>query len=192
MLYKNNAKEHPREQIEQIKKSITEYGNNDPIAIDEKNEIIEGHGRYIALQELGYKEVEVIRLSHLTDEQKRAYRLVHNKLTMNSDFNFDLLEKELAELSNFDFNAVDWGFDEVESFEHINELLEDESSMSLLNDNEKTTFNITFVFPIEKETIIKDYIKDIGKDNLTEEIIMHIEKGAGASGDRVRLSNSVM
>lgn len=110
--YEFNAKEHPRDQIEQIKTSITEYGNNDPIAIDENNEIIEGHGRYIALKELGYKEVEVIRLSHLTDEQKRAYRLIHNKLTMNSDFDFEALEKELAELTAFDFDMSAFGFDE--------------------------------------------------------------------------------
>lgn len=82
--YENNAKLHPREQIEQIKKSIQEFGNNDPIAIDENNVIIEGHGRYKALKELGFDEVEVIRLSHMDDEQKRAYILAHNKLTMNS------------------------------------------------------------------------------------------------------------
>ena len=78
--YENNAKLHPAEQIEQIKKSILEFGNNDPIAIDEKNMIIEGHGRFLALKELGYKEVEVIKLLHLTEEQKKAYILVHNKL----------------------------------------------------------------------------------------------------------------
>lgn len=50
--YKNNAKKHPQEQIEQIKKSIQEFGNNDPIAVW-NNEIVEGHGRYLALQELG-------------------------------------------------------------------------------------------------------------------------------------------
>lgn len=54
--YENNAKLNPPEQIEQIKKSIMEFGNNDPIAIDENNVIIEGHGRYFALKELGFKE----------------------------------------------------------------------------------------------------------------------------------------
>ena len=73
--YENNAKLHPQEQIEQIKKSILEFGNNDPIAIDENNVIIEGHGRYEALNQLGYKEVECIKLSHLTEEQKKAYIL---------------------------------------------------------------------------------------------------------------------
>lgn len=112
--YELNAKEHPKEQIEQIKKSISDFGNNDPIAIDSDGEIIEGHGRYIALKELGYKEVEVIRLGHLTDQQKKAYRLIHNKLTMNSDFNLELLEQELADLQTLDMQ--EFGFDFVTDF----------------------------------------------------------------------------
>jgi hypothetical protein len=109
--YENNAKLHPTEQIEQIKKSIQEFGNNDPIAIDENNVIIEGHGRYIALQELGYTEVEVIKLKHLTDEQKKAYMLVHNKLTMNSDFDIELLSEELGNIIDVDMSV--YGFDSM-------------------------------------------------------------------------------
>ena len=112
--YEFNAKEHPKEQIEQIKKSIQDFGNNDPIAIDGDGEIIEGHGRYIALKELGYKEVEVIRLGHLSDKEKKAYRLIHNKLTMNSDFNLELLEQELADLQTLDMQ--EFGFDLVTDF----------------------------------------------------------------------------
>ena len=76
--YKGNAKEHPQEQIEQIKKSIQEFGNIDPIGIWH-NEIVEGHGRYLALKELGETQVPVIRLDDLTDEQRRAYTLIPNK-----------------------------------------------------------------------------------------------------------------
>ena len=110
--YENNAKLHPAEQIEQIKKSIQEFGNNDPIAIDENNVIIEGHGRYIALKELGYKQVEVIRLNHLSEEQKKAYMLVHNKLTMNTDFNIELLSEELSDILDIDMG--EFGFDLLE------------------------------------------------------------------------------
>ncbi len=69
--YENNAKLYPPEQIEQIKKSIKEFRNNDPIAIDENNVIIEGHGRYQALKELRFKEIEIIRLTHLNEQQKK-------------------------------------------------------------------------------------------------------------------------
>ena len=106
--YEGNAKMHPREQVEQIKKSIQDFGNNDPIAVDENNVIIEGHGRYMALIELGYDEAECIVLTGLTDDQKNAYRLVHNKLTMNSDFDFEILKSELEkiemDMSQFDFD----------------------------------------------------------------------------------------
>ena len=104
-MYENNAKKHPQDQIEQIKKSIQEFGNNDPIAIDENNTIIEGHGRYLALKQLGYKTAECIRISNLTDEQKRAYILVHNKLTMNTGFDIDKLNEELKKIT-----AIDMGF----------------------------------------------------------------------------------
>lgn len=106
--YKKNAKLHPKEQIEQIKKSIEEFGNNDPIAIW-KDEIVEGHGRLIALKQLGYKEIPIIRLDHLTDEERKAYTLVHNKLTMNSDFDFYTLESELNDIDSIDMEK--YGFD---------------------------------------------------------------------------------
>lgn len=121
--YEKNAKLHPQEQIEQIKKSIEMYGNNDPIAVWGKNNtIVEGHGRYLALKEMGVDEVEIIRLDHLTSKQRREYMLVHNKLTMNTDFDFDILADELGDL---DFGDFDFGFD-VEVDDPI-EIVEDEA-----------------------------------------------------------------
>lgn len=106
--YKGNAKEHPKEQIEQIKKSITELGNLDPIGIWH-NEIVEGHGRYEALKQLGYTDIPVIRLDSLSDEQRRAYTLIHNQLTMNSGFNLDTLKVELDNIGEVDLSGM--GFD---------------------------------------------------------------------------------
>lgn len=122
--YKNNAKLHPQEQIEQIKKSIEQFGMDDPIGIW-KDEIVEGHGRLIACKELGYTEVPIIRLDHLTDEERKAYTLAHNKLTMNSDFDLDILQEEL---NNFDtIDMSDYGFDiDLDIDEEEQEIVEDE------------------------------------------------------------------
>lgn len=111
--YKNNAKLHPREQIEQIKESITENGFNDPIAVwGENNIIVEGHGRLIACKELGFTEVDCIRLDHLTEEQRRAYTLSHNKLTMNSGFDSELLDLEVEELQDLGVDVIGFSFND--------------------------------------------------------------------------------
>ena len=111
-----NSKLHPAEQIDQIAASIEQFGNCDPLGVWTNDEgelvIVEGHGRYMALRKLGIETVPIIRLDHLTDEQRRAYGLVHNKLTMNSDFDFELLANELDMVTNIDME--DFGFANVE------------------------------------------------------------------------------
>lgn len=125
--YANNAKIHTPEQIEQIKKSIQQFGFNDPIAVWGENEIVEGHGRLLAAMQMDdISTVPVIRLDELTDEQRRAYMLVHNKLTMNTGFDFGMLEQELENL--LDFDMADFGFDSIDTkFDEaaLDELFED-------------------------------------------------------------------
>ncbi len=122
--YANNAKEHPQEQIDKIKASIKEFGFNDPIAIDEKNVIIEGHGRFIALQQMGSEVVDVIRLEHLSEVQKKQYILAHNKLTMDTGFNIEMLELEIEAIRVMDGDLTLTGFD-LEEIKDINLNLSD-------------------------------------------------------------------
>lgn len=125
--YAGNAKIHTAEQIEQIKNSIVDYGFNDPIAIWKNNEVIEGHGRLIAALELGMEKVPVIRLDVLTDEQRRAYMLIHNQLTMETGFDFDMLVMEIESLNmNLDKYGfkIQPDFDEI-AFENTEYTLED-------------------------------------------------------------------
>ena len=112
--YERNAKKHTQEQIDQIINSIKAFGMNDPIGVwGKENIIVEGHGRYLALREMGESgEVPVIHLDNLTDEQRKAYALAHNKLTMNTGFDFDKLEAELDELNEL-FDMTDFGFDQM-------------------------------------------------------------------------------
>lgn len=109
--YEGNAKLHPQEQIEQIAKSIKQFGMNDPIAVWKNNVIIEGHGRLLACRQLGFETVPIIRLDKLTDAQRKAYTLAHNKLTLNSGFDAGLLERELDELAGTDIDMTDFGFE---------------------------------------------------------------------------------
>lgn len=109
-----NVKEHPEWHIEQIKKSIKEFGFNDPLAIDEDNNLIEGHGRLEALKALGYEKVKVIRLSHLNEHQKKAYVIAHNKLTLNTDFDTDKIASIIEELEKVDFDLSILGFEDME------------------------------------------------------------------------------
>lgn len=160
--YENNAKLHPKEQVEQIKNSIIEFGNNDPIAVDENNVIIEGHGRLLALKELGYKEVEAIRLSHMTDEQKKAYILVHNKLNMNTGFDLDILGSELDEITNIDM--ADFGFE----FEEENK---DEPS-----ENPYTQKTGTPVYEPKEEEVPDT--SELFDDSVTKEKIAKIKESA--------------
>ena len=125
--YKNNAKEHPQWQIEQIVESIEKFGFNDPIAIDENNTIIEGHGRLYALQEMGAGEVECIRLSHLGENEKKAYILAHNKLTMNTEFDADLLAQELGEIEGIDMNSFGFLMDPL--IEVVEDDFDDEAAI---------------------------------------------------------------
>lgn len=107
--YKGNAKIHTDEQIEQICQSIRQFGFNDPIAIWQDGIIIEGHGRLEAAKRLQMETVPVIRLDSLTDEERRAYTLAHNKLTMNTGFSFEILMEELDKIQGLDMS--DFGFD---------------------------------------------------------------------------------
>ena len=108
--YEKNAKKHNEEQVQQIINSIKTFGMNDPIGVWGKDNIcVEGHGRLLALKQMGETKVPVIHLDNLTDEQRKAYALAHNKLTMNTGFDFSALESELDALSDY-FDMTDFGF----------------------------------------------------------------------------------
>lgn len=113
-----NAKEHPASQIKQIVASIQEFGFNDPVAIDETNTLIEGHGRYLAAKKMKLDKIPAIKLSHLDEAQRKAYIIAHNKLTLNSGFDYEKLQEALLELKELNFDLSLTGFDltEVEGY----------------------------------------------------------------------------
>jgi len=78
--YARNAKLHSDAQVAQIAASIREFGFNAPVLIDGENGIIAGHGRVLAARKLGIQNVPCIRLTHLTDIQRRVGKILQEKM----------------------------------------------------------------------------------------------------------------
>lgn len=167
--YENNAKIHTADQIEQIKNSIKQFGFNDPIAVWKDNVIIEGHGRLIAAKELELEEVPIIRLDNLSDKQRKAYIIAHNKLTMNTGFDNDVLGTELQDIiGDIDMTQLGFGGFELailtEDFEP--EPYDDEGVSRYDGNDEKFTINkrIIITYKEDEEDKVRELLK-VGKED---------------------------
>jgi DNA modification methylase len=115
--YARNSRTHSDEQTAQIAASIREFGFTNPVLIDADGGIIAGHGRVLAARKLQLAEVPCLRLSHLTETQKRAYVIADNKLALNSGWDDEMLALELTELGDLGFDLELTGFtlDEIDA-----------------------------------------------------------------------------
>jgi len=112
--YARNSRTHDEGQVAQIAASIKEFGFTNPILLDGQNGIIAGHGRVLAAQHLGEIKVPTIELSHLTNEQKRAYVITDNKLALNAGWDNELLALEINDLKDVGYDLDILGFGEHE------------------------------------------------------------------------------
>ena len=121
--YARNSRTHNEDQIAQIMASIKEFGFTNPILIGGDNVIIAGHGRLLAAQRLGLKEVPVISLPDLTETQRKALVIADNKIALNAGWNEEMLALEMKELEESDFNLDILGFseDELKELENFGE-----------------------------------------------------------------------
>lgn len=108
--YAGNARTHAKKQIQQIARSIERFGFTNPVLIDDANGIIAGHGRVLAARLIGLDRVPCLRLSHLTETEKRAYVLADNKLALNAGWDKELLAIELQGLIEADYQVEVTGF----------------------------------------------------------------------------------
>lgn len=108
-----NPRTHTAKQVRQIARSIEAFGFNVPILVDEKDQVVAGHGRLLACKELGWEEVPTIALAHLTEAQVKAFRIADNRLTEISEWDDRLLAEQLKELSlvDLDFKLEAIGFE---------------------------------------------------------------------------------
>ena len=118
--YARNAKAHDAEQVAKIAASMAEFGWTVPCLVAADGELIAGHGRVLAAAQLGLSEAPVIVLGHLTEAQRRAYRIADNKLTELGEWDEDLLLEELRGLLAVDFDLWLIGIpdDELDALMH--------------------------------------------------------------------------
>ncbi len=112
--YARNARTHSDEQVSQIMASIAEFGFVNPVLVDASNGLIAGHGRLMAAQRLGMKEVPAIALGHLTETQKRALIIADNRIALNACWDAEMLSLELRDLQAEDYDLDILGFSEDE------------------------------------------------------------------------------
>lgn len=124
--YKNNPRKN-EEAVDSVVESIKQCSYVSPIVVDENYEILAGHTRYKALEKLGRKEIEVLVVDNLTEEQKTKYRILDNKTNELAGWDWDKLDEELQliDFGDFDFgftNPNDTDIDKL--FEKLDEPLE--------------------------------------------------------------------
>jgi ParB-like chromosome segregation protein Spo0J len=174
--YKNNAKKHDKDQINDIRDSIIEFGYNDLIAIDENNEIIEGHGRLLALKEINKNDekIKVIRLSGMSEEQKKKYRIIHNKLTLNTEIDLDILKKEFEEFKEkgFELDLTGFSQEEIKLLDLDEDIrVADRSRVIMIDPPEapklKERLAVSFK-SFEDYLKVKEYLQDNGANKLLD------------------------
>lgn len=173
--YVNNPR-HNENAVDAVASSIKHFGFKQPIVIDNKNEIVAGHTRLLASKKLGLKEVPVIIADDLNDTEIKAFRLADNKVAELADWDWSLLDSEFEELkeSELDFDMEEFGFidNDVLDMSYIDEL--DENGLSMTK-GENDHFSMSFVFPIEKQELVNEYIEEVSKEKVVEDIILAAE-----------------
>ena len=156
--YARNSRTHSDVQVNKIASSIKEFGFLNPVLIDKDNGIIAGHGRVMAAQKLGLKEVPVLQIGHLSDTQKRAYIIADNRLALDAGWDEEMLRVEFAELADNGFNLELTGF-ELGEISAVDFDESEEVGMPDLPDGDKEPFQQkTFTLHDEQAAIVDDAV----------------------------------
>ena len=160
--YKRNARDNKRA-IKEVMKSIKRFGFQQPIVVDENNEIVVGHTRFQAAKDLGLKEVPVKVADGLTPQEIKAYRIADNRTSDFSEWDHDLLKDELEQIMSEDptLNMEFLGFNTLEELDLETFKIEDHTDKEVVEILIKSD-------PSEREKITK--LLDASKLNLTYDV----------------------
>ena len=151
--YDRNPRVHPDSQIKQLQNSIREWGWTIPILIDEESNVVAGHGRLFAAQDMGISEVPCVVATGWTEEQRKGYVIADNKLSENGQWNDSLYFSELRSLSEDGYDLSLVGMDEDFAFEDFEPNLNPASEFSEVTDEDITSAktNLDEAMSVESE-----------------------------------------
>ena len=185
--YKNNPREIPIESVKKVADSIKEFGNNQPIVVDNDNVIVVGHTRWKALKQLGRTKAYIVK-KDFTENEAMAYRIMDNRSGEESKWEKELLKSEINILKDKDFNLDLTGltFDEIENFtdtqpifEATNDLIGDVNTDDILAPV-STVKMVQLFFNDETEQKFRAMIKELqpeyNKDNITDTVFAVVER----------------
>lgn len=144
--YEKNPRIHADVQIKRIAKSITDFGWTQPLVVDDGGTILAGHGRYAAALQLGIESVPVVNVTNLTEAQKKACRIIDNKLVTDSIWDDDLLQQELNDLIDLEYHLDDFGLDTLYGMKIDSVDDEWQGMPECENDNKLTPFSVRVNF----------------------------------------------
>jgi hypothetical protein len=154
--------------IELLIKSIKEYGFNVPILIDEKNIILAGHARYKAAQKLEIDKVPTIKITHLNESQKKAFRIADNKSSEYAEWDYKLLKDVIEDITinNFDIENIFFKNFEIDDIIFNSEI---ELNNEIENNNkqeishEQQLAKITIICPATSKNDVIQFLNNILK-----------------------------
>jgi len=185
--YKNNPREIPIESVKKVADSIKEFGNNQPIVVDNENIIVVGHTRWKALKQLGRSKAYIVKKS-FTENEAMAYRIMDNRSGEGSKWEKELLKNELNILRDKDFNLDLTGltFDEIEKFTDTSPIFEPTNDIIADINTEEITAPISTVKMVqlffndktEKKfrSMVKELQPEYNKDNITDTVFAIVER----------------
>jgi hypothetical protein len=174
--YKNNPREISNEAIEKVANSIKEFGNNQPIVVDQNNIIVVGHTRWKALKQLGKEKAFIIK-KEFPKNKAIAYRIMDNRSGEQSKWENKLLKEELSVLSNEEFDLDLTGFDaeELDQYffkdEKIIETNIDTSFDGSINDVKMVQLFFNPEDEIKFKTAVEKIQKKYNLENISDSVI---------------------
>ncbi len=172
--YEKNPRKNEKA-VEAIANSIKQFGFKVPIIIDTNNVIVTGHTRLKAAEKLKLNKVPCVRADDLTEKQIKAFRLADNKVSEIAEWDYDLLDEELASIGD-DLDMDVFGFLKDDESNFVEDLANNEYGTTSKGDG--SHFAVTFTFEKKHEKKVLDYIRKVGKQSIIEYII-------GQAGDNL-------